>query len=77
LTAASGTFPSIITMKGEQMIEDFAGADTDSGAARRPYIKPFVRNLDAVDTEGKNAHYLVETAFTPTSRLRVFPEGPS
>jgi hypothetical protein len=54
------------------MIESAEGT-----GARRPYVKPFVRNLDAVDTQGKNAQYHVETPFTPTSRLRVFPEGPS
>jgi hypothetical protein len=55
--------------------DDSAGTDQRGG--RRPYVKPFVRNLDAVDTQGKNAHYPVEIVFTPTSDLRFFPEGPS
>jgi hypothetical protein len=28
-------------------------ADTDQLGERLPYVKPFVRNLDASDTEGK------------------------
>ena len=35
------------------MNENLAGEDFGSGAVRRPYVKPFVRNLDAADTEGK------------------------
>jgi hypothetical protein len=36
------------------MIENLAGAEIGSGAVRRPYVKPFVRNLDVLDTEGKS-----------------------
>jgi hypothetical protein len=34
------------------MIDDSAG--TNQQGKRRPYVKPFVRNLDASDTEGKS-----------------------
>jgi hypothetical protein len=34
------------------MTEDSGGTDQRGG--RRPYVKPFVRNLDVVDTEGKS-----------------------
>jgi len=33
------------------MPHDSAG--NDQGSARRPYVKPFLRNLDLSDTEGK------------------------
>ena len=33
---------------------------TDEVGRRRPYIKPFVRNLDVVETEGKSHPYSVE-----------------
>lgn len=36
------------------MIENPVGAEIGSGAVRRPYVKPFVRNLDVMDTEGKS-----------------------
>ena len=34
------------------MTDESAG--TDQGENRRPYAKPFIRNLDASDTEGKD-----------------------
>jgi len=34
------------------MTED---AGTDERGGRRPYLKPFVRNLDVMETEGKSA----------------------
>jgi hypothetical protein len=33
------------------MTDDSAGTDQRGG--RLPYVKPFVRNLDVMDTEGK------------------------
>ena len=39
-------------------------ARTDLGGGRRPYVKPFIRNLDAADTEGKT--------FTHHSEVRSY-----
>jgi hypothetical protein len=38
-------------------------AGSASKGARRPYVKPFLRNLDVMDTEGKPG-YPVEQPFT-------------
>jgi len=48
------------------MTESIAGG-------RRPYIKPFVRNLDASDTEGKTYHVNETVTGTPSPG----PAGPS
>jgi hypothetical protein len=40
------------------MTEDSAG--TDQRGVRRPYVKPFIRNLDAADTEGGKFTLAVE-----------------
>ena len=45
------TLHTPLAEKEGYMAEDLIEAG--SGVARRPYIKPFVRNLDVVDTEGK------------------------
>jgi hypothetical protein len=45
-------------------------ADTDQRAARRPYVKPFVRNLDVEDTEGK-------ATFVPVEAIHGQSFGPS
>lgn len=42
-------------------------------AVRRPYVKPFVRNLDASDTEG-NKEVTTDVEFTPST---LFHAGPS
>ena len=54
------------------MTED--SASTDKRGERRPYVKPFVRNLDASDTEGKT-HSAFEHAinFAPMSTVTVGP----
>jgi hypothetical protein len=44
------------------MAED--GAGTDQRGDRRPYVKPFVRNLDASDTEGSKVISINEYTFT-------------
>ena len=53
------------------MTEDSAG--TDQRGERRPYVKPFVRNLDASDTEG-NKEVTTDVEFTPST---LFHAGPS
>jgi hypothetical protein len=40
------------------MTED--GGGTDQRGGRRPYVKPFVRSLDAADTDVKPTHSPVE-----------------
>jgi hypothetical protein len=50
------------------MTDDSAG--TDQRGERRQYIKPFVRNIDMSDTEGKLVVDPTEAAFTT-------PFGPS
>jgi hypothetical protein len=50
------------------MTNDSAG--TDQRGERRPYVKPFVRNLDVLDTEAKLVVAPTEAAFTT-------PFGPS
>jgi hypothetical protein len=52
------------------MTEDTAG--TDQSGVRRSYLKPYVRNLDVVDTQGKEVTTGVE--FTPST---LFHAGPS
>jgi hypothetical protein len=54
------------------MTDDSAGSDQGDG--RLPYVKPFVRNLDAVDTQGgKNA----ETGEFTTGLRGTLMFGPS
>jgi hypothetical protein len=55
------------------MVEDNDGAGRSAnqlkkGRMRRPYVKPFVRNLDASETEGKP---LSEAEFTNATGTRV------
>jgi hypothetical protein len=47
------------------MTEDSAG--TDQRGARRPYIKPFLKNLDVVDTQNKEAVASGESTFVAPS----------
>lgn len=54
---------TILKGKGGGMAEDIAG--NDQRGERRPYVKPFVRNLDAVDTKGGKLPNIFEDA-TPT-----------
>jgi hypothetical protein len=49
---------------------------TDQRGERRPYIKPFVRNLDASDTEGKT-HSAFEHAIQFASPGQTVTVGPS
>jgi hypothetical protein len=53
------------------MIENTAG--TNQRGARLPYVKPFVRNLDVMDTEGN------KTLDFPVEGVSFFggPAGPS
>jgi hypothetical protein len=37
--------------------------EATDGPARLPYVKPFVRNLDAANTQGKEANEPTETTF--------------
>ena len=54
------------------MNDDTAGIDQRGG--RRPYVKPFVRNLDVMDTEGKPTGFPFEIG--PTAD-RTLSAGPS
>jgi hypothetical protein len=49
---------------------------TGSMSNRRPYVKPFVRNLDAADTEGKT-HSAFEHAIQFASPGQTVTVGPS
>ena len=49
--------------------------NTDS-TARRAYVKPFVRNLDVMDTEGKSYFNHVEASLFG-DRLGPITTGPS
>ena len=44
--------------------------ETDHRGGRRPYVKPFVRNLDVEDTEGK-------ATFVPVEAIHGQSFGPS
>ena len=50
------------------MIEgnDLAGIESQGGLGQtlRPYVKPFVRNLDVLETEGKHTYPLSEVYST-------------
>ena len=62
------------------MIENLAVVDISSraGAVRRPYIKPFVRNLDAAGTEGGKLFAPLETlGGTPPTNIISMGPGPS
>jgi hypothetical protein len=48
-------------------------AETDQRGKRRPYVKPFVRNLDAMDTEGKTSAGLESTITTIHGGERLGP----
>jgi hypothetical protein len=54
------------------MADDNAG--TDQRGERRPYLKPFVRNLDAVDTQG--GKFAVTAEFTSAGTIPI-EYGPS
>ena len=43
------------------MTDESAGTN-QRGGQRRPYMKPFVKNLDIVETEGGKELYVIETA---------------
>ena len=60
----------ILKGKGGGMTTDTAGTDQRGG--RRPYAKPFVRNLDASDTESKTTAYV--ESHTPVYGVN---QGPS
>jgi hypothetical protein len=51
-----------------QYLED-AGAEGTLGQSgmRRPYVKPFVRNLDVMDTQGKEFAIPTESTFVGPS----------
>ena len=61
--------------RGSQVMQNTHGTSNPSIGARRAYVKPFVRNLDVVNTDGK-AGYPRETEFT-YGGADLFPGGPS
>ena len=40
--------------------------DSDTTSTRRPYVKPFLRNLEASNTEGKMYYVSEGNAFNPS-----------
>ena len=60
------------------MIEGVGGPGSGArqGETRRPYVKPFVRSLDVVVTEGKKSVANTETSFFADPEGSVM-EGPS
>jgi hypothetical protein len=50
--------------------------ETTERPARLPYVKPFVRNLDVEDTEGKSHVFFTERT-TPTFLGVVVESAPS
>jgi len=45
------------------VIENLEGASDYSGSLRLPYVKPFVRNLDLSETEGKTIKSSAEQTY--------------
>jgi len=57
------------------MTDDSVG--TEEGVGHRPYVKPLVRNLDALDTAGGKRFQFVEGLFVTQYFVSIYTVGPS